>query len=93
MKENSVKYGELPILFWCDGQEIRAAEGESVAVSLRRNNIRVLGRSPVDDTPRGVFCMMGVCQECVVRIDGKTANACRQIVRQGMRVETGLNEQ
>ncbi|WP_206065065.1 (2Fe-2S)-binding protein [Komagataeibacter xylinus] len=93
MKKTSGKSGDLPISFWFDGQEIRAAEGESVAVSLRRNNILTLGRSPVDDAARGVFCMMGVCQECVVRIDGKTANACRQIVRQGMRVETGLNEQ
>ena len=33
--------------------------------------------------------MMGVCQECAIRVDGVIAQACLVAVRQGMVVETG----
>ncbi len=34
-----------------------------------------------------MFCLMGVCQECVVRVDGRTVNSCMEPVRTGMIVE------
>jgi aerobic-type carbon monoxide dehydrogenase small subunit (CoxS/CutS family) len=42
--------------------------------------------SPRDGTPRGALCFMGVCQECVVRIDGATVQACLVPVRAGLDV-------
>lgn len=38
--------------------------------------------------PRGIFCGMGVCFDCLVTIDGKVARACMTRVRDGMEVET-----
>ena len=43
--------------------------------------------SPVSGTPRGPFCMMGACFECVVSVDGHTERACMTEVRDGMCVE------
>jgi predicted molibdopterin-dependent oxidoreductase YjgC len=31
-----------------------------------------------------MFCGMGVCQECVVEVDGKKTEACRTKVKAGL---------
>jgi predicted molibdopterin-dependent oxidoreductase YjgC len=36
-----------------------------------------------------MFCMMGSCQECVVRIDGRMTTACQEPVRDGLDVRSG----
>ena len=57
-----------------DGQPIPAHEGESLATALLAAGIR----------PRGLFCAMGVCQECVVLFKGRRVEACRVALRAGM---------
>ena len=45
--------------------------------------------SPADDSPRGGFCFVGRCSDCLMMIDGQPGTmACRTLVRAGMRVET-----
>ncbi len=47
-------------------------------------------RTSVAGEPRGVLCAMGICFECRVTIDGVPhRRACMELVREGMRVETG----
>jgi sarcosine oxidase subunit alpha len=70
-----------------DGREIRACAGESVAAALLAAGERRLGRSARSGAPRGAFCFMGTCQECLVRIDGAPAQACMTPVRDGMVIE------
>ena len=42
---------------------------------------------------RGMFCMMGSCQECVVLLDGKKVTSCNIFIKEGMAIKTGdLNE-
>ena len=53
-----------------DGAEIPARRGESIAAALTRAGIFELRDG------RGMFCGMGVCQDCVVEIDGRTRRAC-----------------
>jgi aerobic-type carbon monoxide dehydrogenase small subunit (CoxS/CutS family) len=50
----------------------------------------VLRRSPGLDQARGMFCLMGVCQECLVQVDGELVPSCMEPVREQMqvRVET-----
>jgi predicted molibdopterin-dependent oxidoreductase YjgC len=71
-----------------DGRELVAYEGESLAAALFAAGVRRLRASPRAGTPRGMFCLMGVCQECVVIVDGRRALACQEPVRAGMRVRT-----
>lgn len=70
-----------------DGTAITAHPGESVAAALLAAGIRRLGHSGRAGTPRGGFCYMGTCQECLVRIDGVAVQACVTPVRDGMTVE------
>jgi predicted molibdopterin-dependent oxidoreductase YjgC len=78
-----------PVSFRFDGQPVVAYEGESLACALACAGIRALRSSPRSRAPRGMFCLMGSCQECVVRIDGRIAPACQEPVREGMDVRSG----
>lgn len=69
-----------------DGARLPAFEGESLAMALAAAGVLTLRRSPGLDQPRGVFCLMGVCQECVVLVEGEAVAACMQPVKAGMRV-------
>jgi predicted molibdopterin-dependent oxidoreductase YjgC len=73
--------------FTFDDEPIAARAGMSLAAALLAAGVRVLGRNPVDGSPRGIFCAMGVCQECVVVVDGARVEACRTVVREGMVVQ------
>jgi predicted molibdopterin-dependent oxidoreductase YjgC len=75
------------VRFQFDGASMTADEGETVAAALLAAGVRHLGNNPEDGSPRGLFCAMGVCQECVVLVDGARVEACRTIVREGMVVQ------
>ena len=67
-----------------EGQRIECHRGQSVAEALLAAGIYTLRNSPNAGTPRGAFCLMGVCQECAIRIDGHVRRACQTPVRAGM---------
>ncbi len=72
-----------------DGREIRACAGDTVAAALLAAGIKHTRTSPVSGTPRAPYCMMGVCFECLMTIDGVgSRQACLVPVRDGMTVET-----
>ncbi|WP_137178019.1 (2Fe-2S)-binding protein [Roseomonas sp. AR75] len=71
-----------------DGRAVPAFAGESIATALWAAGIRRLRSSP-GGAPRGMFCGMGVCQECVVEVDGATMPACQARVADGLVVRLG----
>ena len=76
-----------PVTFEVDGTSVRAHDGETLAAALMAAGILRLRHSPRDGAPRGAYCFMGVCQECVVRIDGALRQSCQVGVEDGLRVE------
>ncbi len=70
-----------------DGIAFQAIAGETVATALVANGFKIFRYSPRDNKPRGPFCLMGSCQECIVRIDGAIMNSCLTPVREGMNIE------
>ena len=41
----------------------------------------------VSRQPRGIFCNMGICFDCLIEIDGRpNLRACQSTVTEGMRV-------
>jgi len=80
---------ETAIRFTFDGETVLAAPGETVAVALMatgRNFLRTTSRT---SEPRGLFCNMGVCFECLIEVDGRAnQRACQTVVLEGMRVRT-----
>ena len=75
--------------FTFDGRPMTARAGDTVAAALLVNGITACRETPVSDTPRAPYCLMGVCFECLVIIDGvQNRQACMVPVRQGMAVNT-----
>ena len=71
-----------------NGREVAAFPGETVGAVLAALGQRALRRSEGRGGLRGLFCGMGVCQECRVTVDGvPNVRACMTGVREGMRVE------
>ena len=72
-----------------NGQPVQVPEGETVAAAVLAHGLRSTRRTPVSGTPRAPFCLMGVCFECLMVIDGKAnQRACMEQVREGMRIES-----
>jgi sarcosine oxidase, subunit alpha len=70
------------------GEPVGAREGGPVAVALWAAGYRVLRRTADRKRPRGLFCAAGICQDCLIVIDGQpNLRACVTPVRDGMRVE------
>ena len=75
------------VMFTVDGLPASAPAGEPLASALASLGYQRLRVSPRDGTPRGAFCFMGVCQECVLHVDGVLRQACLTPVTAGMAVE------
>ena len=72
-----------------DGREIRAREGDTVAAALLAAGIKHIRTTPVSGAPRAPYCLMGVCFDCLVTINGVgSRQACLVPVHEGMTVET-----
>lgn len=82
----------MPIELYIDGEPCAADEGELLASVLMRQPVPIFRKHPVDGSPRAAFCMMGVCFECLVEIDGvPNQQACLVKVRGGMSVNRRLS--
>ena len=69
-----------------DGEPVTAHLGETVAGVLFAEG-SAQTRTTVGGAPRGVFCGMGACFDCLVVVDGvPNTRACMTWVRDGMTV-------
>ena len=73
-----------------DGMRVPAQEGDTVAAAMLASDHVVARTSAVSGAPRAPFCLMGICFDCLVTIDGVgNRQACMTAARQGMRIDTG----
>jgi predicted molibdopterin-dependent oxidoreductase YjgC len=78
-----------PVNITVDGKALEAYEGETVAAALLAAGIYTFRLTRKKAEPRGVYCGMGVCYECLVTVDGEHGiRACVTEVADGMRIET-----
>ncbi len=74
------------VTFTFDGQTVRARVGQSLAAALTEAGLRSF-RDTVKGAERGVFCGMGVCQDCLVTVDGQpNRRACMTPAEAGAEV-------
>lgn len=71
-----------------DGQPLMAFEGETIAAALLAAGRRSFSHSVASGAPRGIFCGIGICFDCLVTVDGYQVRACVTPVRDGMQVST-----
>ncbi len=72
-----------------NGQAISAYQGETVLAALLAAGYVILTKDPRSGDPRGAFCGMSVCQECLVTINGMpNVRSCSTEIEDGMEIET-----
>ena len=77
------------VTFYHDGHAVQGVDGEPIAAALAANGVRVLRTTARRGEPRGLFCAIGRCTDCVMTVDGvPNVRTCVTPVRAGMRVET-----
>ena len=75
------------IRFVYEGSEVIAQPGDSVAAALLLAGETSLRTTPASGLRRAPYCMMGVCFECLMEIDGVgNRQACLTPVTAGMQV-------
>jgi thioredoxin reductase len=76
-----------PFSFRFEGREIAALPGHTIAAALAMAGVHELRDTPEAGSRRGIFCGMGVCQECLVTVDGTpSVRACLAPAAPGLRV-------
>jgi len=70
-----------------NGQGVQAREGETLAAALLNAGVVPFRRTPVSGKPRAPLCLMGVCFDCLVEVDGaQNVQSCMVQVHAGMQV-------
>lgn len=69
-----------------DGTPLHLPVGANLAASLLAAGVQVLRHTPGSGAPRGPFCMMGACFDCLVEIDGVVRQACMTEVAEGIEI-------
>lgn len=72
-----------------DGVATLAYRGETVASVMLAARRRTLRKTRKDGEPRGLFCGIGVCYDCLVAVDRRAnLRACMIRAEPGMKVES-----
>jgi glycine/D-amino acid oxidase-like deaminating enzyme len=86
LKHPDMRPAGAPVRLRFDGAEIEALAGETIAAALAAADIVALRHAP-SGAPRGPFCGMGACFDCLVTVNGRpNQRACLTKVESGMEV-------
>jgi D-hydroxyproline dehydrogenase subunit gamma len=87
MANDTKSTGKPIVTFSFDGAAVSGVQGSSVAGALLASGHKCFRKTPVSGASRGAYCLMGVCFDCLVSIDGLgNQQACLVAIRPGMRV-------
>lgn len=77
------------VAFTYDGKPITGLEGEPIAIALEAAGIMIHRYTKKQHKPRGIFCAIGRCTDCVMVVDGKpNIRTCITPLLAGMTVQT-----
>ncbi|HTW10527.1 MAG TPA: FAD-dependent oxidoreductase [Acidimicrobiales bacterium] len=76
--------GGRPVRFRFDGRELTAPFGTTVAGALWQEGLRAWRTTRLGGQPRGLFCGIGTCFDCLVDLNGERAvRACLVALQDG----------
>lgn len=80
---------EVPMVtITVDGKELKARQGEMILSALLANGIIVNRYTRKRHEPRGLFCGIGQCTDCMMTVNGiPNVRTCITPVEDGMRIE------
>ena len=68
---------------------MQGCEGEPIAAALKAAGVMVHRHTLKNDAPRGIFCAIGRCTDCVMIVDGQpNVRTCVTPLHAGMKVQT-----
>lgn len=74
--------------FEFEGCPVPFQPGQTLAGALMAVGTNWFRLTPVSGTRRGPWCLMGICYECLLRVDGQdNVRACVTLAEAGMVVE------
>lgn len=77
------------VTFSFDGKEMKGYEGESIAAALHAAGVMTHRYTAKQHKPRGVFCRIGRCTDCVMIVNGQpNVRTCITPLEEGISVET-----
>ena len=86
-KFTRIHSAENTVTVYFEGKPCEVPAGTTVAAGLLGHGENHFCRSAQDRQKRAPYCLMGVCFECLVEINGiKNRQACLEQVEEGMRV-------
>lgn len=75
------------IVLRVDGRSVQAREGDTLALAMLGAGVEVFRHTPVSGQSRAPLCLMGVCFDCLVEVDGRqNVQACMVQAQDGMQV-------
>ena len=78
-----------PVAFLFDGRPLTGLAGQPIAAALLDNGISVFRHTHKTGQPRGLFCGIGQCTDCVVVVNGQpNVRSCVTPLEAGMVIET-----
>jgi predicted molibdopterin-dependent oxidoreductase YjgC len=83
------------VVIFIEGEKVMARSGDTVAAAMLAAGHTQTRTSAISDTKRGPFCMMGICFDCLVEINGvANRQACQTLVQNDMqvRIQKGARE-
>ena len=84
-KDNNEDFVNITV----DGVPMRVKAGSVIAAALLAEGIRVNRYTTKKHEPRGIFCGIGQCTDCVMVVNGKpNVRTCITKVEEGMTIET-----
>ena len=76
------------VTIYFEGKPIVALKGETIASTLTNAGIRAFRLTLKERQPRGIFCGIGRCTDCVMIVDGQpNVRTCVTLVQENMTVE------
>lgn len=72
-----------------DGRKMQVKEGMMIAAALLEQGIRIHRYTEKRHEPRGIYCGIGQCTDCVMNVDGvPNVRTCITPVKEGMVIKT-----
>lgn len=87
--------GRPEVIIRFEGKLLTAREGDTVAAAILTTASAICRNTPVTGAERTPYCMMGICHDCLVEIDGNAnQQSCQILVHPGMDIQrqSGLRD-
>ncbi len=77
------------VSFVFDDKAMEGFEGEPIAVALRSNGVKIHRYTKRRNEPRGIFCAIGRCTDCIMVVDGTpNVRTCVEPLKEGSVIQT-----